>query len=1207
MVTPPQVDMPVSDEAGGRTANVHGNQAAPPIVGSSENPEEGDITMTTFNEYATPMHRPTPAAASASDALAPPTIVVHDPVAEAMASQMNNPPEPESGATRIRVRPLQTGSSISVTPAGPASPVTGAGHKMLSPPSTGLRRVNHPGQINLSGLRPSFQPDGEEVPAQDTGFAGPTGLVDADDDVNARLANLSRALDGAESEGASEAPPPGQAIIRDEAFLPGLATVPPEEKGELPDAPVATAPSTPGTSEDSFSAGMSHIPIMEGETDGMPTRRRRSRKKHGLKRSATSPWSKVRGMLGGRGALRDEESFSEKDAYGGEEATNTKSVAVLTSTGMRGQRGRHRPTALERRAAKLVRAHKTAGASSVSEDRDAHLGGRPSLRRPSAADSDTSAASSDSGVDPRPVASTGVLGQLLKLYDQENGSSTTLNQDADQSERPSPVSEDMPASSPAEPLAEHRVNEDGQIITSDEVVGTQMQESITGVGSPPSFETAARRSSVFPGGAGLAHMAGNNLTSVGYLGQQAIKSVANDVGIDVMDERPKASRSAAGTIGALVATTGNLIGAVSPLHAQLGPNPKRPGYTLDRYLLPEMNEKTLRRTAKIVAEAAPVPKKMRMPNTPGGGQWTPGSGLRTPSAMSPYANMKGSADYNPYFADAKVPPPPSTSASKRAVGVLQHPMSVINTAGRTMANKAHWSSEDGPPLSVEEEAKREWQRKLRRRKPKSKKQEIFITLHVAAILQRQEFIMKFSRALMMFGAPTHRIELQIQRTASVLEVNCRCVYLPNLLILSFGDESTHTSETRIIKQASSVDLTKLTDMHTIYWNVIHDKVGVEQASKQLDTLMRRRPLMGRWQQVVIAGLASAFISVGSWGFAGGFLDAVAACVLGGFMAFCQFTITSEVYSSVFEIVFAIINSFVAMALHHIGSYHDENGKSQYGRYFCYGPVVGGSIVLILPGFIVLTGALELQAKSVVAGSVRLVYAVIYSVMLGLGLMIGALPLLQGSDDASKTQCSTARSTFPAWYNKVPGSSSRVSFAWLVLVVPGYATLLSLRNQAKPTRKEFPTMVFIAVAGWVVSNFGIFADMTQTSTYKLTSMHRTLDNHPYLYSTMGSFTIGVLANLYGQLFDGRSFVVAVPGILYQLPSGMSAGSTSFLNFATLQDSNTADNKSAEVTSGFQIGAQLLNVSLGIAIGLFAASLLIYFLGGRRARGRALFSF
>lgn len=78
-----------------------------------------------------------------------------------------------------------------------------------------------------------------------------------------------------------------------------------------------------------------------------------------------------------------------------------------------------------------------------------------------------------------------------------------------------------------------------------------------------------------------------------------------------------------------------------------------------------------------------------------------------------------------------------------------------------------------------------------RRRTKKKQDEIFITsasrgdevftdgtVHVAAILQRQDFVLRLARALMMFGAPTHRIESQIQATARTLDIHCQvmCVH-----------------------------------------------------------------------------------------------------------------------------------------------------------------------------------------------------------------------------------------------------------------------------------------------------------------------------------------------------------------------------------------------------------------------------------------------
>lgn len=45
--------------------------------------------------------------------------------------------------------------------------------------------------------------------------------------------------------------------------------------------------------------------------------------------------------------------------------------------------------------------------------------------------------------------------------------------------------------------------------------------------------------------------------------------------------------------------------------------------------------------------------------------------------------------------------------------------------------------------------------------------------------------------------------------------------------------------------------------------------------------------------------------------------------------------------------------------------------------------------MILPGYIVLCGSLELANRSIISGSVRLVYALLYALFLGFGLAIGS--------------------------------------------------------------------------------------------------------------------------------------------------------------------------------------------------------------------------
>lgn len=68
------------------------------------------------------------------------------------------------------------------------------------------------------------------------------------------------------------------------------------------------------------------------------------------------------------------------------------------------------------------------------------------------------------------------------------------------------------------------------------------------------------------------------------------------------------------------------------------------------------------------------------------------------------------------------------------------------------------------------------------------------------------------------------------------------------------------------------------------------------------------------------------------------------------------------------------------------------------------------------------------------------------------------------------------------------------------------------------------MVLISCAGWSSNHYSALA----------------FPNRSDLTSAIGSFVVGTLGNVYGRLSNGNSFPVTVPGILFQLPSGLSNG-------------------------------------------------------------------
>lgn len=85
------------------------------------------------------------------------------------------------------------------------------------------------------------------------------------------------------------------------------------------------------------------------------------------------------------------------------------------------------------------------------------------------------------------------------------------------------------------------------------------------------------------------------------------------------------------------------------------------------------------------------------------------------------------------------------------------------------------------------------------------------------IIERQAFILRLARAMMMFGGPSNRLQSQIQSAAHVLDIELSCLYLPDMLLISFDDSSTSTSDVKLVRQGSSLDLGKLDDAYVLYW------------------------------------------------------------------------------------------------------------------------------------------------------------------------------------------------------------------------------------------------------------------------------------------------------------------------------------------------------------------------------------------------------
>jgi uncharacterized membrane protein YjjP (DUF1212 family) len=460
--------------------------------------------------------------------------------------------------------------------------------------------------------------------------------------------------------------------------------------------------------------------------------------------------------------------------------------------------------------------------------------------------------------------------------------------------------------------------------------------------------------------------------------------------------------------------------------------------------------------------------------------------------------------------------------------------------------------------------------------------EIRVTVHIAEIICRQRYIIQLCRCLMLFGAPTHRLEEYMQMTAKVLEVDSQFLYLPGCMIMSFDDPSTRTTEVKLVRVAQGVDLARLSDTHLIYKNVIHDVMGIEEAVQELDEIMKKKPRYPKYVVVIVYGLATA--TVGPFAFNARPIDIPIIFLNGILVGIMQHVAAprSTLYSNVFEVTSTVVTSFLARAFGSI-EVAVVNGKPEY--LFCFSAISQASIALILPGFLVLCSSLELQSHQIIAGSIRMVYALLFSLFIGYGITVGTT--IYGLIDpkaVSDTQCPKKGAFQNPYAQRFPFVA--LMTIWLLII-----------NQGK--WKQLPPMSIIALSGYISNYF---------STKKLGS-------NSQVANTVGAFVIGIMGNLYSRLWHGHAATAILPGIFILVPSGLAATGSLISGVQSADEirQNVASHGGASGTPGaglqsssslFSLGFGMIQVAIGITIGLFISALVVYPYGKARS---GLFSF
>ncbi|KAF9955842.1 hypothetical protein BGZ72_003326 [Mortierella alpina] len=425
--------------------------------------------------------------------------------------------------------------------------------------------------------------------------------------------------------------------------------------------------------------------------------------------------------------------------------------------------------------------------------------------------------------------------------------------------------------------------------------------------------------------------------------------------------------------------------------------------------------------------------------------------------------------------------------------------------------------------------------------PLSKEETMRITFAVADILERQDYILRLAKAMIKYGAPSHRLEDAIDHSARTLEINLQCIYLPNVMIVAFTDYETHTSETHLLKMSAGLDMYKCALVHQVHKMVTHSAMPVEEAIMKLDAISTEKDANPRWLTVLAYAVAS-FCTAPMF-FKGSWVDSGVAFLIGGAVGLLVW-LAERVpsYAHICEITMSVVVAFVAEALHK--------------DHVCRSAVKMAGIVIILPGYTITCAILELSSRHIISGSVRLFYAIVFSLLLGYGLTIGA-SIWTLFDHSAQDETFTAECP-----------SQPLDPKWNFLFVPLFAISLNIWLKAHPRQWFLATV--LSIVGYAVSY--------TSSTYG------TAKNE--VSSALAAFAIGLLGNIYQRLTRQLSFQAVVCAVFFLVPG--SIGLKGALALFT-----------ADMPGGVSFALQMVVTAIAISVGLFASALVVYPMGKTRS--------
>jgi uncharacterized membrane protein YjjP (DUF1212 family) len=401
-------------------------------------------------------------------------------------------------------------------------------------------------------------------------------------------------------------------------------------------------------------------------------------------------------------------------------------------------------------------------------------------------------------------------------------------------------------------------------------------------------------------------------------------------------------------------------------------------------------------------------------------------------------------------------------------------------------------------------------------------------------VEAQEFVLKLGRGLHAYGFSAHRLEDALAEVCRRLSLSGQFFSMPTALFASFGEGQAHqTFQVRV--DPGQVDLGRLARLDEVRAEVAHGRLSPSEGSARVDAIMTAPAPYGPLATMIASALGSG---TACRFFGGGLREVVASTVIGlliGLPPLVRWR--AHAGAGVYETTTAALAGFLALA-----------------ASFFFPPLsphlttLGGLIVLV-PGFTLTVGFIELATRNLVAGTARLAGAGLSLFAIAFGAAVGAR---------------VAERVFGSVGPVVPAALPDWTL-WLALGVAPISFAVFFRSDAR----DIPWIVAAAVAAYLGLRAG---------NYFL---------GPQFAAFLGAMSVSAFGNAYNRVVSRPTAVAVVPGLLVLVPGGIGFQSVSAL-------------MGHDTISGVEAAFRMVLVAVSLAMGLLTANAVLPARPARRRR-------